>query len=342
MTLRHLSVAAMLLLAPFFNLQTATASTIQQPVKQDISQPYIVKQGDTLWDIADYFFKDPMQWLHIWEKNLYITNPDLIYPGNKIWFDPNHQSGLTTIRPRPQVIIRPVQRLTEKRDASLLLTALMRQDFILPEQERGVGHILSSPDERLNFGAHDRVYLKLDQVAHAGTLFDIFRTTDTITDPQTGRRAGLLVEHLGQLQIQSQADGLYRAVITRAFAEISTGDRLKPARTIDPHLKPTWPNQTVTGHVMYIRNGAHEAAQNQVIGISIGKQAGIVPGNRLSIMRNGRVITDRTDGTSVQLPQEKIAVLLVLIAQEQASVALITGSTAAVNIGDMVSGRPIR
>jgi len=347
MTFRHIllpGLIAILLLAPVANLQAAAdpAQSGIQAVKSDLPQPYIVKNGDTLWDIAHYFFKDPMQWLKIWEKNLYITNPDLIYPGNKIWFDGNQHSGLTTIRPTPQVIIRPVQRLSVNNDSALLLTALERQDFILPEQEQGIGHVLASPDERLNYGMHDRVYLKLDQPAPTGALFDVFRTTDAIKNPQTGEKIGLLVEHLGQVQIQSEDGGIQRAVVTKAFAEISRGDRLKPARTIDPHVQPTRPQQQLTGTIMYIRSGAHEAAQNQVIGISLGQEQGLKAGTLLSIMRTGRIIADQVSGTSVQLPLEKIGDVLVLVSQPRVSIALITSSTAPVNIGDTVFGEPAR
>jgi hypothetical protein len=45
---------------------------------------YIIKQGDTLWDISNIFLKDPFLWPFIWKANPSITNPDLIYPGNKL------------------------------------------------------------------------------------------------------------------------------------------------------------------------------------------------------------------------------------------------------------------
>jgi LysM repeat protein len=45
---------------------------------------YTIKQGDTLWDISNIFLKDPFLWPFIWKANPSITNPDLIYPGNKL------------------------------------------------------------------------------------------------------------------------------------------------------------------------------------------------------------------------------------------------------------------
>ncbi len=45
---------------------------------------YIIKQGDTLWDIANTFLKDPFLWPFIWKANPAITNPDLIFAGSKL------------------------------------------------------------------------------------------------------------------------------------------------------------------------------------------------------------------------------------------------------------------
>jgi hypothetical protein len=45
---------------------------------------YTIVQGDTLWDIANSALKDPFLWPLIWKENPSITNPDLIYPGNRL------------------------------------------------------------------------------------------------------------------------------------------------------------------------------------------------------------------------------------------------------------------
>lgn len=336
-----MSLAACLLLGS----PSVYADTLDMPpavtandLKPNVPQPYIVKPGDTLWDIADHFFKDPFKWINIWERNLYITNPDLIYPGNKIWFDGRfaRQGGLRVERLRPEVVARPVERLEGKIDSSLLLTALARQDFIQPHEVEGVGHILDSEDARLNYGMNDRLYLKLGEAAQEGDLFDVFRTSDPIRDPHSGDLVGLLVIHLGQVRITSRAGGVYRGEVIKAFEELSRGDRLKPARTIDPYIVPTYPENELAGSVLYIRNDAAEAGQHQIIGISLGQQAGVQAGTALSIYRAGRRITDRVTGEELILPEEEIGQALVLVPQQDASIALITKSTRPINIGDSV------
>jgi hypothetical protein len=53
-------------------------------IGQTLEQSYSIKKGDTLWDLAFTFLGDPFQWSQIWHQNSYITNPDLIYPGNTL------------------------------------------------------------------------------------------------------------------------------------------------------------------------------------------------------------------------------------------------------------------
>jgi len=317
--------------------ETVTADDL----KPNQPQPYIVKKGDTLWDIANYFFKDPERWIKIWERNLYITNPDLIYPGNEIWFDgrlakQGKQGGLTQVRPQPEVVIKPAERLEPKVDPTLFLTALRRQDFIQPDEIKGNGHIVDSVDERLNYGANDRLYVTLGVQAEEGDVFDIFRTGDPVKDPKTGKLTGYLVNHLGQIEITSKSGDLYRGTVLHAYEELSRGDRLKPAKKINPRVQPNYPEGNVAGLVMYIRNDAAEAGQNQVIGINLGKVDGMRPGTALSIHRAGRVVKDTVTGKAVVLPEEKIGELLVLVPQDKASIALVTKSTSAINIGDSV------
>ena len=311
-------------------------------LKVDIVQPYVVKKGDTLWDIANYFFQDPHTWMKIWENNLYISNPDLIYPGNKIWFSVKEQEktgGLTTIptiRPEPTLLVKEVERSEPPIDTSLYVTALERQDFIDSNGVEGIGYIVGSENERLNFGADDKLYLKLSQPAKSGDMLDIFRTSGEIVDPESGDVVGVLVEHHGQLKVLSRSDDVYRATVTRSFAEIMRGDRLKPAKHINPRIEPVYPAYVKQGKVLYIQDDGVEAGQHQNNGISLGIVDGMTPGTVLSVHRKGRVIQDKVTHDDLQLPEEKIGEIMVLVPQKNASLAMISASLTSIHLGDII------
>jgi LysM repeat protein len=47
-------------------------------------ETYVVKKGDTLWGISKGLLNDPVLWPQIWERNPFITDPNLIYPGDTL------------------------------------------------------------------------------------------------------------------------------------------------------------------------------------------------------------------------------------------------------------------
>jgi delta 1-pyrroline-5-carboxylate dehydrogenase len=117
---------------------------------------------------------------------------------------------------------------------------------------------------------------------------------------------------------------------------------LKPAKKIDTRITPSHPDGSLAGKVLYIRNNAAEAGQNQVIGISLGLGDGLKAGTALSIHRAGRNVKDQVAGGKVLLPEEKIGELLVLVAQTGGSLAMVVDSTSAINIGDAVRNQATR
>ncbi|MDX8388476.1 MAG: peptidoglycan-binding protein LysM, partial [Ghiorsea sp.] len=219
-------------------------------------------------------------------------------------------------------------------------TALARQDFIGPDAIEGVGHILDSEDERLNYGANDHVYLSLDDAAKPGDIYNIFRTGDPVYNPSKSKKtpAGYLVNHLGRIEITSIEGGVYRGTIINAFEEIGRTDRLIKAESKDFKIKPDYPKGPLYGHVMYIRNDAAEAGQGQVLGIDLGTKDGLRSGSVLGLYRMGRLIEDTVyqEKTFQALPEEKVGEIIVLAPQENASIVLVTRSSSPVNRGDVV------
>jgi LysM repeat protein len=64
--------------------ETAVQDEEQTPPPKEEYSEHIIKQGDTLWDIASRYLRDPFLWPFIWRANPSVTNPDLIYAGNKL------------------------------------------------------------------------------------------------------------------------------------------------------------------------------------------------------------------------------------------------------------------
>ena len=61
-------------------MTTAHANNPPPTIKADAPNRYIVKKGDTLWDISGRYLDSPWRWKEIWATNKQIKNPNLIYP----------------------------------------------------------------------------------------------------------------------------------------------------------------------------------------------------------------------------------------------------------------------
>jgi hypothetical protein len=333
-----------------------TAGTAKSP---EVAGSYIIKHGDTLWDISNSLLKDPFLWPFIWKANPSITNPDLIYPGNKL--------TIPSLTPIEQAIQAPAATEQEEQlkaeepgeKRKELGTApgkageegaLTTSKLILPQEtpvpiidkysmlsagyvgdDKSKDVIVGGPEGKHYFGYDDTVYVNIlskDDV-NIGDKFIMFNALHEVKHPITGRKYGRLINILGILEITAKGSpGKYTARITTSFDVCEKGTMLKPYQ--EPTLvynTPQTKDKDISGYILDVMEGRTLSGQVDIIYLDKGRSDGVEAGDRFLVYAKPAM---------KGYPQQLLGETQVIIVKEHTSTAIIRRSANYMQIGNQV------
>jgi nucleoid-associated protein YgaU len=304
---------------------------------------YVVKKGDTLWDISGMFLANPWEWPEIWQVNSQIENPHKIYPGDTlslVYVDDQPTLRLNRGIAANTVKLSPTVGITELEPAIPAIPleeihAFMRDSrFVQPEEMEGAPYVMAGTKRHIIAGAGDEIFGRGD-FSDGNKVYGIFREGQVFTDPETEEFLGIQATSVGESRLISVSNDVARLMINRTHSEIKQGDTLLP--TIDEPVRaffqPSKPKKFVAGEIMAVEGGVSQIGPMNVVIVNLGQREGIEAGNVLQIYRKGENVYDPIAEELVQLPDEKAGLLMFFKVHEKLGYALVLTVDQDVSIG---------
>lgn len=312
---------------------------------------YVVRTGDTLWEIASRFLRDPWRWPDVWDFDNKMENPQFIYPGDVVVLvKANGKPMLKVQRSEAKTI---TTRLTPKIRATPLDQAIptlpmdaikqfVSQPRLLAERElQSSGYVVASAGEHLIGGIGDQIYVR-GLPPGKTTNFTIYRTGKTYqnTHGKSDETLGYEAIYVGTAIVKSFGDPS-TLLITDATRETLIGDRLLP--TARPENEPQWvpraPDTPVEGRIIDVVDAVARVGQFQTVVLNLGEFDGLQRGHVLAIYRSGpdaRDVVSSDSRDSVQLPDTRAGLAMVFRTFDRVSYALVMKAEQDIHLHDAV------
>ena len=302
---------------------------------------YVVKPGDTLWDISKRFYGNPLLWPRLWELNPFIDNPHLIFPGQTLSLLPSTSSEpeLPVVKITPEMKVNPLEDISAPPPVSFYSRG-GQEGFISPDEWEHMGTILSSEPPKILLGQGDIVFTNVgsrDQV-QPGDRFTIFRSSKPVLHPYSGKRIGYKVGMMGELEILDVlGKSMSTAKITNSYREITRGARIRPIEPFVKEVVMKKGTERINGVVVESLNEIALVGRGDIIYLDVGSDDSVVPGNTFSIYTIPRSSFDPDAGEDVVIPPSLKGKLVVFDVSKNSSTGLILESSRQIEVGDIVS-----
>ncbi|MFQ5660191.1 MAG: LysM peptidoglycan-binding domain-containing protein [Gammaproteobacteria bacterium] len=288
-------------------------------INPDHPDRYVVRKGDTLWDIAGHFLQEPWRWPEIWKENPQIADPNLIYPGDVVSLGYEGGSPVLTIDRETMageagsngagrvvsgrhVKLSPEVRKSKRELAipsipiDVIRNFLSRPVVVNKGEMDSWPYIVSSYEEHLVAGTGTRIYIRGLTGASEVRRYAIYRRGPAYKSRYKygSEVLGYEALYVGDAVIEKFGDPA-TAVISQSNREVQNGDRLLPQskQEIDRDFIPHPPDSKVQGVIISVIDGVLEIGRYQIVVLDVGAADGLETGNVLGIYQSGHVITDR-------------------------------------------------
>jgi hypothetical protein len=348
-----------------------SGSSMSVPLAPNAPDRYVVKKGDTLWDIAGVFLREPWYWPEIWYVNPEIKNPHLIYPGDVltlVYVDGKPRVTLESagaVRLSPQVRSQPLKDAIRAIPYDLVMDFTRRPSLLDSKTVKDAPYVVGMRDRHILGSTANEIYGKGMGKPAVGARYNVVNVGRELRDPDDGDLLGYMGNWAGLGEViqtsgavepgktnvlkAERGEELAHLRVVESGREIKQGDKLLPAMVdVGDDFRLSVPkDQALIGQIIAVVDGISVAGKYQVVAINRGRKHGLEPGNALGVFFRGEEVRDyygRQDWQAytanyqrIRLPDERSATVMVFQVYDRMSYALVMRATQAIRIGDFVA-----
>lgn len=331
-------------------------------LRSNAPKSYVVKKGDTLWDISGIFLNQPWLWPKLWRLNPEINNPHLIYPGDELRLVFDEQGQPMLVKGKPELKWSPKIRaqLKDQNPVSTLplnvIAPYISYDSVKTLSElEGLPYVIGSDEGYKSSIDGFKVYVNSDLVV--GQSYGVYHKGDAIIDPGTAENLGFNIKLVGTGKaVQSgnmsmkqpstiYVDGAKREIRSGAFViPLNNGQQYPSVFTMQAAGKNT------EGLIVSSVSKLREFAKFDVVMINKGERQAVQVGDVLTVKRQSPGVVETDNGpqytadttrwnrnnSDYDMPSEAIGQVMVFKVYEKVSMALILQSDKPLRVLDGV------
>jgi hypothetical protein len=318
-------------------LRAQETQTPQEPTAQEGRQVHVVRSGDTLWDLAEFYLNDPFLWPEIYRLNaMVVEDPHWIFPDERLQLP---FPGQMAQQEPPDAAPAPVEP-PEAQPAPMQEQPTIFARRELGEQRRTLVYAPGQPIPATAVTEGDfrrsGMLADIEELGPRGRVINYIAPTvvdveQAPTVPRYGRiyvshpngerpapgdqlvlfrvdrrigSFGRVIRPTGQATVAAVHEDVSTAVVTRLYDRVLTGDQVAYAQPYDerPGVFPEPVEGGPSGELLAFLDRQPVVAVEDVAFIDVGRDQGVTIGDEFEIYLSER----RTRG--LRLPQEHVAV----------------------------------